>query len=129
MKYVIHHKAVNQCLELGMKNTATQKGLKFEETPWMKKYIDLNTDLRARAKSKFEQDFYKLMNNSVYGKMMGNFRNNFNIKLGSTKAAACDYSAAPNCHNRLIFDEHLSLYTCEAPVYSAINCCTSMDVY
>ena len=61
-KYVIQHQALKQCLKLGLKLTKIHRGIKFREEPFMKKYIDLNTKLRTKAKSEFEKDFFMLMN-------------------------------------------------------------------
>ena len=69
-KYVIQHQALKQCLKLGLKLTKIHRGIKFREEPFMKKYIDLNTKLRTKAKSEFEKDFSMLMNSSVFGKTM-----------------------------------------------------------
>ncbi|XP_072019741.1 uncharacterized protein [Amphiura filiformis] len=106
-KYVIHHTALKQCLDLGLKLTKIHRGITFNESPFMKKYIDLNTELRKNANSEFEKDFFKLMNNSVFGKTMENIRNRVNIHLVNSEHKAIKLAAKPNYERNTIFDENL----------------------
>ena len=106
-KYVLHYKNLIQCLDMGLKVTRIHRGIKFVESEWMKPYIDKNTNLRAKAKNNFEKDFYKLMNNSVFGKTMENIRNRVNVKLVNTKNKLRKLVAKPNFKSCKIFNENL----------------------
>ena len=106
-KYVLHYKNLIQCLDMGLKIKHIHKGIKFVESEWMKPYIDKNTNLRAKAKNNFEKDFFKLMNNSVFGKTMENIRNRVDVKLVNTKEKLIKLVAKPNFRSRKIFSENL----------------------
>jgi len=67
-KYVLHHRNLKQYLEMGMILTEIHRGISFDEDAWLKPYIEMNTKLRTEASNEFEKDFFKLMNNSVFGK-------------------------------------------------------------
>ena len=66
-RYVIHIRALSQALSHGLVLERIHKTIEFNQSPWMKGYIDFNTQLRTKATNDFEKDFYRLMNNSVYG--------------------------------------------------------------
>ncbi|XP_072022382.1 uncharacterized protein [Amphiura filiformis] len=106
-KYVVHHVALKQYEELGLIVTKVHRGVKYREKPFMKSYIDKNTSLRTKAESEFEKDFFKLMNNSVFGKTIENPRLYVDFHLVSTRAEARKLIAKPTFDRSTSFDENL----------------------
>ena len=126
--YVIHYKSLMQCLKLGIKLKKIHRGIKFIESDFMKPYIDKNTKLRMQAKNNFEKDFFKLMNNSVFGKTMENIRNRVNVKLVTTREQFRKLAAKPNYNGNKKFDENLvsvhmkkTSLTMNKPVYLGMS--------
>ena len=74
----------------------------------MEKYIKFNTDMRANTKVKFEGDFYKLMNNSVFGKTMENVRNRQNITFATSWKEASRLINKPSFEREEVFSENFS---------------------
>jgi len=106
-KYVIHYKNLIQALDHGLKLKKVHRILTFKESNWMEKYIMLNTNLRKEAKNDFEKDFFKLMNNSVFGKTMENIRNRVDIRLETDKNNVLKLARKPNFKRSTIFNENL----------------------
>ena len=106
-KYICHHRILKLYEKLGIKITKIHRGIKFTEKKWMKKYITLNTNMRINAKTKFEKNFYKLMNNSVFGKTIGNIRKRVNIDFVTSKKKAEKLFAKPNYDKTTIFSQDL----------------------
>ena len=67
----------------------------------------MNTKLRKEAKSEFEKDFFKLMNNSVFRKIMENVRKYRNIKLVTTEEKRIKLVPEPNYQTTKQFSENL----------------------
>jgi hypothetical protein len=105
-KYVLHYTTLKLYLKLGLKLKKVHKVLEFNQSDWLKKYTDFNTDLRTKAKNDFEKDFFKLMNNSVLGKTMENIQNRVDIKLCSNEHKVEKLIARPNFESRTIFAEN-----------------------
>ena len=106
-KYVVHHQILKLYESLGLKVTKVHRGIVFKESNWLGEYISLNTNLRTAAKNDFEKDFFKLMNNSVFGKTMENIRNRQDIRLATNEAQVKRLVGKPNYKRRTIFSENL----------------------
>ena len=91
----------------GLKLKKVHKVLQFDQKPWLKPYIEMNTELRKKTKNDFEKDFFKLMNNTVFGKPMENVRKIRDIKLVTTDKRRNKLVPEPNCHAIKCFSENL----------------------
>ena len=106
-KYVLHYRNLQLYLDLGLKLTKIHQVLEFNQSPWLKQYIDFNTQKRTNAKNSFEKDFFKLMNNSVFGKTMENIRNRVDIRLITDKKQFLKWASKPTFVSNKIFNENL----------------------
>ena len=98
--------------------------MKFEESAWLEEYINLNTKLRIESKksgNNFEVYFFKLMNNSVFGKTLENIINRVDIRLISTDKVAQKLAAKPNYDCCTNYDENLVAVHMEKTSFTLIN--------
>ena len=90
-RYIVHHKVLRLYLEKGLILKRIRRGISYEEDTFMKCYIELNTQMRKSAKSKFGIAFFKLMNNAVFGKQLESVRQRSGIEVvdsGSDKGSS-----------------------------------------
>ena len=81
--------------------------LKFDQSPWLKQYIDFNTEKRKHAKNSFEKDFFKLMNNSIFGKTMENLCKRVDVRLVTNEKKLDKLTSKPTYVSFKIFNENL----------------------
>ena len=96
--YVIHIYALKQALNHGLILKKVDAVINFNHAAWLKPYIDMNTELRAQAKNDFEKDYFKLKNNSAFGKTMENIRKHRDIKLVNNDKKRKVLASEPNYH-------------------------------
>ena len=106
-KYVIHYRTLMLCLDLGMKLKKIHNGIKFEEKDWMKSYIDKNTELRTKATNDFEKDFFKLGNNSVFGKTSEDETKRCTVELVTTVKRLKQLTCKKNLKGVRVFKDDL----------------------
>ena len=105
-EYVIHISTLKQALNHGLKFKKVHRVISFIQAPWMKSYIIKNIKLRNKSKNEFERNFYKLINNNVFGKTMESIRKQRDIKLVTTNNKK-KLASGPNDHTCKYFSEHL----------------------
>ena len=106
-KYVLHYRNLQLYLDLGLNVTKVHRVLEFDQRPWLKQYIDFNTEKRKNAKNAFEKDFFKLMNNSVFGKTMENLRKRVDVRLVTDEKKLTKLASKPTYVSSKIFNENL----------------------
>ena len=83
------------------------RAVSFYQNNWLKVYIDKNIELRKQSKNEFDKDFFKLMNNAVFGKMIENVRKRRNIKLVVSEERIKKLASEPNYSSCTVFSDEL----------------------
>lgn len=82
--YIIHYRNLKRALALGLQLKKIHRILSFAQHAWWKPYIDYNANFRNNAKNAFEKDFFKLMNNSIFGKTIKNVDKRTDVRLATS---------------------------------------------
>ena len=120
-KYVVNISTLKQAIKHGLRLPTVYRVIEYNQSNWLKPYIDKNTALRKVAKNKFVKDFFKLMNNSVFGKMIENVRKRREIKLIVTEERRKKLVSEPNYASCTVFSDHLMAVEMKKHVQSWIN--------
>ena len=122
-EYVIHIRNLKQALNHGLVLKKVHRVIKFNQKAWLKPYIDMNTKLRQKAKNNFEKDFFKLMNDAVFGKTMENVRKHRNIKLVTTEWRGNNLVSQRNYHklNLLALQMRKTQILMNKPIYLGLS--------
>ena len=107
--YIVHINVLKQALDHGLKIKKVHRVIEFEQEAWLKEYMDVNTELRKKANNDFEKDFFKLMNNAVFGKTMENVRKHRDIKLVKSDNKRNKLVSEPNFHTMKLIDNNLAI--------------------
>ena len=91
-------KVLKQAINHGLALKKVPRVIQFDQKDWLKRYIDINTKLKKEAKNDFEKDFFELINNSLFGKSMGNVRKHRDIKLLTSDEKSNKLVSEPNYH-------------------------------
>ena len=106
-RYVIHYRYLKLALAHGLVIKKVHRILEFRQEPWLKSFIEMNTELRKNAANEFEKNLFKFVVNSVYGKTMENVRNHSDIRLLTDWKAIEKLVSKPNFYRLSIFDQNL----------------------
>ena len=105
--YVVYIRSLEQALKHGLIFKKVHRVIQFNQEAWLKPYIDMNTELRKKTKNDCEKDFFKLMNNAVFGNRMENVRKHRDIRLVTTDKRRNQLVTEPNYHTTKWFSENL----------------------
>ena len=100
---------MKQALDHGLKLIKAHQVIEFDQEAWLREYINFNTELRNKATNDFEKDFFKLMNNTVFGKTMENGRKHRDIKLVKIGKKRNKLVSEPNFHTMKLIDDNLAI--------------------
>ena len=107
--YIVHHRYLQSALQNGLRLIRIHRGLRFHQRKWLEPYIRMNNEWRQMATDKFSKDFFKLMNNSVFGKFIESVRKHRDFIVNDSLTEIQRLIRKPNFKNRVILNERTNL--------------------
>ena len=126
-KYILHYRLLKYYVNNGLEVTNIHRVLRFRQSPWLQPFIEFNMRMRQAATTDFGRDFFKLLNNSVFGKTMENVREYRNVDLVGTEEKARKLASQPTFRSFNIFHDNLfaverykSCVEMDKPIYTGV---------
>jgi hypothetical protein len=107
-RYTCHYRNLRFYLEHGLELTKVHRVLAFRQSRWLAPYISLNSEMRGKAKTAFEKDFWKLMNNALFGKTCENVTKRNDVRLMVDRAKCEVLMRKPHCLGFKIFSKDIA---------------------
>jgi len=117
-KYVIHYRLLQHYMDLGVEVTKVHRVMSFHQEAWLADYIMFNSNMRTQVTSDVDRNFFKLLNNSIYGKLIENVRKRASIALftdESSELTPAQVAKLKDCRTLISGDDgSLVAYTFES---------------
>ena len=107
LNYPLHWRLLQYFIQLGAVVKKVHRAITFAQAPVFKNYIVTNTKLRSEATNKVDSNFYKLLNNSLYGKTVENLRKRLNLRLCTTATKLMTYTSKASFRKSIKIDNDL----------------------
>ena len=120
--YCTHYRNLKYLVSLGVEIKQVHNIVSFKQKKWLKPYIDFNTEMRKEAKNDFEKDFFKLMNNSVFGKTMENIKNRVNIHATTSEDNAAKWFSKIHMKELSVLVDSISLKCVRRKFFMTSHC-------
>lgn len=127
-KYILHYRNLKLYVLLGLKVIKIHRVISFKQSKWLKPYIDFNTNKRQNSNNTFDKNFFKLMNNSVFGKTMENIRDRLDLKIITNERKYEKTVALPTYNHSIYLNENMVIvrldrveFKYNKPVYIGVS--------
>ena len=128
-RYVVHQRNLKLYVQLGSVITKIHRVLTFKPSPWLKEYIHFNTHHRSLSDSGFSKDFFKLMNNSVFGNTQENLCNRVNVDIITDAVILRKRVAKPSFYRGMPISENLAVIQCKVQTLTLTSQPAKITVY